>query len=402
MMQRLGLLFLLSFGHLVTDMMSGALPVLLPVLKSEFSLSYTKLGVIILISNVISSVIQPVFGIWSDRKVILWLLPTGCLVAALGMAFVGFAPSYIFVLLAVAVSGIGAAAYHPEGSKQAFLISGERKATALSIYSVGGNIGHALGPMIAIALLGFGGRQGMAWLLIIGIFAAFLLSHYLPVVQRFVVQNSNVQSKTDTSVRQNADSHVSKNVIKKGVLYGLFLLLMIIVLRSLVHIGLTNFIPLYVEEYLHGSKEYGGLLLTVFLLSGALGTIVGGPVADRIGRKKIMVLSFLLVVPLLWMFLFSSGIWTLLFAALSGFVLISTFSVTVVYAQELIPHNVGLASGLTLGFAFGIGAIGGLTFGAAADVWGVPAVLKAICLLPIPAILLAIALPDERKREVTA
>lgn len=240
MMQRLGLLFLLSFGHLVTDMMSGALPVLLPVLKSEFSLSYTKLGVIILISNVISSVIQPVFGIWSDRKVILWLLPTGCLVAALGMAFVGFAPSYIFVLLAVAVSGIGAAAYHPEGSKQAFLISGERKATALSIYSVGGNIGHALGPMIAIALLGFGGRQGMAWLLIIGIFAAFLLSHYLPVVQRFVVQNSNVQSKTDTSVRQNADSHVSKNVIKKGVLYGLFLLLMIIVLRSLVHIGLTN------------------------------------------------------------------------------------------------------------------------------------------------------------------
>lgn len=402
MMQRLGLLFLLSFGHLVTDMMSGALPVLLPVLKSEFSLSYTKLGVIILISNVISSVIQPVFGIWSDRKVILWLLPTGCLVAALGMAFVGFAPSYIFVLLAVAVSGIGAAAYHPEGSKQAFLISGERKATALSIYSVGGNIGHALGPMIAIALLGFGGRQGMAWLLIIGIFAAFLLSHYLPVVQRFVVQNSNVQSKTDTSVRQNADSHVSKNVIKKGVLYGLFLLLMIIVLRSLVHIGLTNFIPLYVEEYLHGSKEYGGLLLTVFLLSGALGTIVGGPVADRIGRKKIMVLSFLLVVPLLWMFLFSSGIWTLLFAALSGFVLISTFSVTVVYAQELIPHNVGLASGLTLGFAFGIGAIGGLAFGAAADVWGVPEVLKAICLLPIPAILLAIALPDERKREVTA
>jgi FSR family fosmidomycin resistance protein-like MFS transporter len=318
------------------------------------------------------------------------------------MAFVGFAPSYIFVLLAVAVSGIGAAAYHPEGSKQAFLISGERKATALSIYSVGGNIGHALGPMIAIALLGFGGRQGMAWLLIIGIFAAFLLSHYLPVVQRFVVQNSNVQSKTDTSVRQNADSHVSKNVIKKGVLYGLFLLLMIIVLRSLVHIGLTNFIPLYVEEYLHGSKEYGGLLLTVFLLSGALGTIVGGPVADRIGRKKIMVLSFLLVVPLLWMFLFSSGIWTLLFAALSGFVLISTFSVTVVYAQELIPHNVGLASGLTLGFAFGIGAIGGLAFGAAADVWGVPAVLKAICLLPIPAILLAIALPNERKREVTA
>ncbi|MDD2555044.1 MAG: MFS transporter [Syntrophaceticus sp.] len=392
-MQRLVFLFLLSFGHLVTDMMSGALPVLLPVLKSEFSLSYTQLGVIILVSNLISSVIQPVFGIWSDRKAILWLLPIGCFVAALGMAFVGLAPTYIFVLIAVALSGIGAAAYHPEGSKQAFLISGERKATALSIYSVGGNIGHALGPMIAVMLLGFGGRQGMAWLLIIGIIAAFLLGHYLPAIQRFADHNNHVSK---------ADTQVSQNVVKKGVLYGLFLLMMIIIMRSLVHIGLTNFIPLYVEEYLHGSKEYGGLLLTVFLLSGALGTIVGGPVADWIGRKKVMVLSFLLVVPLLWMFLFSSGIWTLLFAGLSGFVLISTFSVTVVYAQELIPHNVGLASGLTLGFAFGIGAIGGLVFGVAADVWGIPAVLKVICLLPIPALLLSIALPDERKRESTA
>jgi FSR family fosmidomycin resistance protein-like MFS transporter len=155
--QRLGLLFLLSFGHLVTDMMGGALPVLLPVLKSEFSLSYTQLGVIILVSNLVSSVIQPVFGIWSDRKAVLWLLPIGCLVAALGMAWVGFAPTYYFVLIAITLNGIGSAAYHPEGSKQAFLISGERKATAMSIYSVGGNIGHGLGPMIAVLLPGLAG-----------------------------------------------------------------------------------------------------------------------------------------------------------------------------------------------------------------------------------------------------
>ena len=388
-MQRLGLLFLLSFGHLVTDMMGGALPVLLPVLKSEFSLSYTQLGVIILVSNLVSSVIQPVFGIWSDRKAVLWLLPIGCLVAALGMAWVGFAPTYYFVLIAITLNGIGSAAYHPEGSKQAFLISGERKATAMSIYSVGGNIGHGLGPMIAVLLLGLSGRKGMAWFLVIALITAFLLNHFIPAIQR--------QGDQGVYNEGEKDAGLSKDTVKKGVIYGLSLLVMIVVMRSLVHIGLTNFIPLYVEEYLHGSKEYGALLLTVFLLSGAVGTIVGGPAADWIGRKKVIVLSFLLVTPLLWLFLFSSGTWTLPLAALSGFVLISTFSVTVVYAQELIPHNVGLASGLTLGFAFGVGALGGLAFGAAADVWGIPAVLKVICLLPIPALLLALALPDEKK-----
>jgi len=386
--QRLGLLFLLSFGHLVTDMMGGALPVLLPVLKSEFSLSYTQLGVIILVSNLVSSVIQPVFGIWSDRKAVLWLLPIGCLVAALGMAWVGFAPTYYFVLIAITLNGIGSAAYHPEGSKQAFLISGERKATAMSIYSVGGNIGHGLGPMIAVLLLGLSGRKGMAWFLVIALITAFLLNHFIPAIRRQVEQGVYNEGEKDTGL--------SKDTVKKGVIYGISLLVMIVVMRSLVHIGLTNFIPLYVEEYLHGSKEYGALLLTVFLLSGAVGTIVGGPAADWIGRKKVIVLSFLLVTPLLWLFLFSSGTWTLPLAALSGFVLISTFSVTVVYAQELIPHNVGLASGLTLGFAFGVGALGGLAFGAAADVWGIPAVLKVICLLPIPALLLALALPDEK------
>jgi len=148
-LQQLSLLFLLSLGHLVTDMTGGAIPVLLPVIKSEFSLSYTAIGVIILVSNLISSVIQPFFGIWSDRKVILWLLPAGCLLAGVGLALVGFAPGYLLILLAVAVNGIGAAAYHPEASKQSFLISGEKKATALSIYSVGGNIGHGLGPVMS-------------------------------------------------------------------------------------------------------------------------------------------------------------------------------------------------------------------------------------------------------------
>jgi len=390
-LQQLSLLFLLSLGHLVTDMTGGAIPVLLPVIKSEFSLSYTAIGVIILVSNLISSVIQPFFGIWSDRKVILWLLPAGCLLAGVGLALVGLAPGYLLILLAVAVNGIGAAAYHPEASKQSFLISGERKATALSIYSVGGNIGHGLGPVMAALLLELGGRRGVGIFLIISVITALLLNKSLPAIKQLADKNSHVEKDS------RAKPSVSRR--EKGVILALFLVVMVVILRSLVHLGMTNFIPLYVEEYLNGSKHFGALLLTVFLLSGAVGTIFGGLAADRIGRKRVMVLSFALVTPLLWLFLISNGFWAVVFAALSGFVLISTFSVTVVYAQELIPNRVGLASGLILGFAFGVGALGGLAFGAAADLWGVPAVLKAISLLPVPAFFLSLWLPQEGRSE---
>ena len=390
-MQQLSLLFLLSFGHMVTDMTGGALPVLLPVIRSEFSLSYTEIGVIILVSNLISSVIQPFFGIWSDRKAILWLLPAGCLLAGVGLVLVGFAPGYVLILFAVAVNGIGSAAYHPEASKQSFLISGEKKATALSIYSVGGNIGHGLGPVMAALLLELGGRRGVGIFIIISVITAILLKKSLPAIKQLADKNHGAKN----DLRANP----SDGRMSKGVLLALFLLVMIVILRSLVHLGMTNFIPLYVEEYLNGSKHFGALLLTVFLLSGALGTIFGGMAADRIGRKRVMVLSAALVTPLLWLLLISNGIWAVVFAALSGFVLISTFSVTVVYAQELIPNRVGLASGLILGFAFGVGALGGLAFGAAADLWGVPAVLKAISLLPIPAFFLSLWLPQEGRSE---
>lgn len=391
-MQQLSLLFLLSFGHMVTDMTGGALPVLLPVIRSEFSLSYTEIGVIILVSNLISSVIQPFFGIWSDRKAILWLLPAGCLLAGVGLVLVGFAPGYVLILFAVAVNGIGSAAYHPEASKQSFLISGDKKATALSIYSVGGNIGHGLGPVMAALLLELGGRRGVGIFIIISVITAILLKKSLPAIKQLADKNHGAKN----DLRANpSDGRM------KGVLLALFLLVMIVILRSLVHLGMTNFIPLYVEEYLNGSKHFGALLLTVFLLSGALGTIFGGMAADRIGRKRVMVLSAALVTPLLWLLLISNGIWAVVFAALSGFVLISTFSVTVVYAQELIPNRVGLASGLILGFAFGVGALGGLAFGAAADVWGVPAVLKAISLLPIPTFFLSLWLPHEERYRLT-
>ncbi len=385
------LLVILSLGHLLTDLVGGALPVLLPVLREEFALSYTSLGAIVLVSNLSASVVQPLFGIWSDRRSIRWLLPVGCIVSALGMAMAGVAPTYLLILVGIALSGIGTAAYHPEASKQAFLIGGEKKATALSIYSVGGNVGFGLGPLFATFLLDLSGRKGMVGLLIPALIIALLANWSLPSLRRLADQRASIPEKTS--------NQGLKSELTRGVVFSLFLLVMIVILRSFIHIGLTNFIPLYVVDHLHGDSHFAALLVSVFLLSGAVGTIFGGPIADRFGRKKVIMLSFLLIIPSLWLFLLhSSGIWSLLLAAWSGFILISTFAVTIVYAQEMLPHHVGLASGLILGFAFGVGALGGLAFGAAADAWGIPAVLKVVCLLPIPAFLLALALPDQEPR----
>lgn len=384
---RLLFLLILSSGHLFTDVVGGALPILLPVLVDEFGLSYTAVGVVILVANLSSSVIQPLFGIWSDRTSCRWFLPAGCIISALGMALAGVAASYALILFGVFLSGIGTAAYHPEGSKQAFLIGGKQKATALSIYSIGGNIGFGLGPLTAYFLLGLAGRKGMAGLLVPAVLIALLIHWALPTIARLV----------DSNLLTERQSRVSDTLTNAGrpLVVILVLLVLIVTLRSLIHIGLTNYIPLYYINYLKTDQKYASLLLTIFLMAGALGTLIGGPLADLWGRKRVMVISFLLVFPSLWFFPYSSGIWSMILAGWSGFALVSSFAVTVVYAQELLPHHVGLASGLILGFAVGMGALGGLLFGMAADAWGLLVVLKIISVLPVPALLLTLILPSD-------
>lgn len=388
---RVWLLMLLSMGHAITDLVGGALPILLLELKEEFGLSYTAISLVVLTSNLSASVIQPFFGIWSDYMSIRWILPVGCFLSALGMALAGVAPVYSLILAGVALSGIGTSAYHPEASKQAFLISGERKATALSLYSVGGNVGFGLGPVFASFLLDLAGRKGMIGLLLPAFAVALMINRSLPALQRMADRNAAVPGKRMASKWQERGTG-------DAVFLALSLLVMIVIIRSLIHIGLTTFIPLYIVDYLKGDQSFASILLTVFLLAGAAGTIFGGPMADRWGRKRVIILSFLLIIPSLWLFLNSSGVWSILLAAWNGFMLISTFAVTVVHAQELIPGHVGLASSLILGFAAGVGALGGLLFGTAADAWGVPAVLKAISFLPVPALLLSLALPGEKKQ----
>ncbi|HYA90751.1 MAG TPA: MFS transporter [Thermodesulfobacteriota bacterium] len=364
-------LTILSAGHAITDINQGVLPVLLPFFKEAFSLSYTMAGVILLFGNLTSSVIQPVFGYYSDKRPIGWLLPLAPFIACLGLSISGFVPNYSFLLVCVIVSGIGIASFHPEGFKTAYFFTGQKKATGMSIFSVGGNLGIALGPMCVLTLVTSFGLKGTLGMIVPGMLMAgilFLSLSWLsaPVHSAFI----HLKKQPKQSISQ-------KETI------SLLLLIGIVTLRSFIQYGLMTYIPFYYLHFLKGDPLYAGKLISTFLMAGALGTLIGAPLADLWGHKKFLAATMIATFPLLLYFNNSEGWIAFAIFGISGMVLISTFSVTVVMAQTLLPQRLGMASGLTAGFSVGTGGIGVTLLGIIADHWGVPTAMKSILIFPL-------------------
>jgi len=378
-------LTLLSMGHLVADITSGALPAMLPFLKEALGLSYAMAGTIILVSSIMSSVIQPVFGYLTDRKSLLWFLPLGSSCAALFLALVGWAPSYSLVLVMVSFSGLGVAIYHPEGWRVANFFAGEKKATGMSIFGVGGNLGFALGPLMATFFITRLGLKGTTLFVIPGVVIAsvFLFSRFWRV--------------DTTAIKKKAPSDPALQALRKA-LYPMSLLLAMIMFRSWTHIGMLTFIPFFYINYMKGDPMVAGNLLFAFLAAGVAGTFIGGPLADKFGHKRIILFSLGTSCPLFILFLLSSGIWAFVWLILAGLILIFSFSVSMVMGQSFMPRNVGLASGLILGLSFGMGGLGAAVLGLFADLWGVPATLWIISLLPLGAFSLAALIPYPLKK----
>ena len=363
------ILLVLSFGHLVTDIYQGALPALLPFLKDRLSLSYAMAGVILMAANFTSSVMQPLFGYLSDQKEKLILLPLGCLAAGLGLALLPAPSHYGFILLLVMVSGLGVAAYHPEGYKTAHYFTGKNLATGMSVFSVGGNLGFALGPMIALTIVT---RLGFDFLPVIVIFSLLFLSVFL------------VQWKAISTAKPGrGEAGTPAGEIARNAYLPLFLTIGAVVMRSWTQLGLMTYIPFYYIDYLKGDPMYSGKLISTFLLGGVAGTILGSILADRFGHKRLLVISLLLTSLLVPLILVVRG--PALFAVLAviGLALISSFTVTIVMAQKLLPQNLGIASGLMVGFAIGVGGLGVTLIGLIADHFGIPRALKSIMILPI-------------------
>lgn len=373
----------LSGGHLATDLAQGSLPALLPFLSDRFDLSYTMAGALVLAATISSSIIQPAFGVWSDARGALWLLPGGVALAGLGMAFASVAPSYALVLVGVLASGVGVAAYHPEGSKFASYVSGRRRASGMSLFSVGGNIGFALGPLVAsffVITLGLG-LDGGALIALPGLAVAAILFVSLRHLAAFAPRREVAAEAPPTRTQWR----------------GTTLLLLIVGLRSLAHMGLFTFIPLFEISRGHGAG-YGTRVLALFLFAGALGTLLGGPLADRLGRRRVLLGSFLVSPPLIAVYVLTGGAVGLVALFLTGMAVIGTFSVSLVMSQEYMPGRVGMASGLSIGLAIGLGGIAALSLGAIADAVDLETAVLVTALGPAACILLTLLLPSSTVR----
>ena len=397
----MSVLFLLSWGHLVVDMAQGAIPALLPVLKQAFALSYAQVSLLVLVSNVASSVIQPLFGYFADRRPARWLLPAGCLVAGLGLAATGRLPWFALLLPAVAVSSLGVAAYHPEGSRVADLASGIRKGSGMAVFSVGGNLGFGLGALFMSSLLTLGGAKNTVYFALPGVLTAAVLLVILARLRFLPEEREKAKSHRASrgeaggepagGTRPEGGRAAGKAISGTAVAFGV--LLLYIVCRSWLHAGLSTYVPLYYTDYLHGDPHLAGYFVSVFLLAGAAGTILGGPLTDVLGAPWVMTASMAVQIPLLYLFpRAGGGLAALVLLALTGLALISTFSTTIVLGQQLLPRSKGLASGFTIGFGVGMGGVGVTLLGFLADRLGVPAVFSVLNLLAVAGLLLAVAL----------
>jgi MFS transporter, FSR family, fosmidomycin resistance protein len=372
---------LLASGHLGTDFANGTLPALLPFLVDRFGLTYTLAATLMLASTVSSSLVQPLFGLWSDRRGAIWLLPLGVGLAGVGIALAADAPSYGACLALVVVSGIGVAAYHPEGSKFAAYASGRRRASGMSAFSVGGNLGFALGPIVATPLvLAFGLRGGLLLAL-----PCLAIAVALVAATRFL--------RTFAPDREAAE-RAARGEDRRG---AMALLLGVTAFRSLAWFGLVTFVPLW-EVSLGHSKAHGNHLLSLMLLAGAIGTIFAGPAADRLGRRPILIGSLVATAPLIAVFIAVGGIPGAIALALVGACVIGTFGVTMVMSQEYLPRHIGMASGLSVGLSIGLGGIAAVALGALADAIDLRAALWVCAAAPVAALALGVLLPSSTER----
>jgi FSR family fosmidomycin resistance protein-like MFS transporter len=335
---------------------------------------------LILAATISSSVIQPLFGHISDRRSLPWLMPLGPALGGLGIALAGLAPSYGLTLAAVVLSGIGVAAYHPEGSRFANYVSGARRASGMSLFSVGGNVGFALGPVLVTPLILAFGLSGTVFVLIPTWLMAAVLVAELPRLRGF---------RTDVARgRIKATEHSDA--------WGPFALLAgVIALRSFVYFGLVTFIPLYYVADLHTGKATGNAALAAMLIGGALGTLIGGRLADRVGRRAVLLGSMVVLPPLIVGFLISGPALAVVFAALAGAATIATFAVTIVMGQEYLPGRLGVSAGVTIGLSIGLGGVGAPLLGLLADADGLRATFETIAVLPLLAFALTLALPRQ-------
>jgi FSR family fosmidomycin resistance protein-like MFS transporter len=370
---------LLTAGHLVTDINQGALPAILPFLIAEHQLSYGAAAGLVFALSMTSSVAQPLFGLYSDRLSKPWLIPIGIFLAGAGLAMIGLTSNYWLSFTTAALSGIGIAAFHPEGARLTTLVSGEKKATAISIFGIGGTVGIALGPVFMITCLLQLGLKGTLVLVIPGALLAILMIGQLPAL---------------SSLSTHPDQRTAMTVSLPDEWHPFLRLTGAVVCRSIIFFALNTFIPLYWIDVLGQSKASGGTALTILLSAGVVGQFLGGRLADEYGHRHVIKASFGTLI--LFLFLFATGprvtLSTLLLIPI-GMAISAPYSAMVVIGQRYLPCRVALSSGITLGLTVSTGGMIVPLLGRLADSYGLGSILWVIAGVPVLATLIAFGLP---------
>jgi len=386
------MMILIGVCHLINDTMQSVIPAMFPLLERDMGLTYTQLGLISFTLNMFASVLQPVVGAVTDKKPMPFALPIGMVSSFIGLTMLILAPNYPLILVSVLFLGLGSAVFHPEGSRVSFMAAGNKRGLAQSIYQVGGNSGQALAPLISAFLILPFGMYGASFVLILTAIGIFMLTKIA------IWYRKQLEEEKLSKVKKVLVSSLPP-LTKKQVGIALSLLLVIIFARSFYVTNITNFYVFYLIQEYGLTIEKGQLLIFLFMACGVVGTFFGGSLSDRIGRKNVILLSVVVPIPLCLALPYVPLWLVVILLIMIGALIMISFSVTVVYAQELVPTKIGTMAGLTVGLAFGMGAIGSVLIGILMDKIGIETTMMIISVLPI-LMLVALALPRDQVTKV--
>lgn len=378
----MAILLAVSFSHFLNDVMQSLISSLYPMLKDDYKLDFWQIGLLTTTFQVTASLLQPVIGMYTDKKPLPFSLPVGMCLTLIGLLTLAFAHSYEMLLVGSAFVGLGSAIFHPESSRVARLASGGRFGLAQSLFQVGGNFGSALGPLLAAFIVVPLGQGGIAWFSIAAMVGIVVLIRVSVWYSRHIV-----------SAAKRAAPTLFNPLPRNKVISALIVLAILVCSKQAYTASLSSYYTFYVIERFGVSVQESQYLLFLFLGAAALGTFLGGPIGDRFGAKTVIWFSILGVLPFTIMLPYADLFWTKVLTVLIGLILASAFSAIVVFAQELVPGRVGLIAGIFFGFAFGIGGIAAAVLGVIADSRGIEYVFKLCSFLPMLG-LLTVFLPN--------
>lgn len=375
------ILFALSFSHLLNDTIQSLIPAIYPIIKDSYQLSFSQIGLITLTFQMAASLFQPFVGLYTDKKPQPYSLATGMAFTLIGLVTLSQASNFYLILVSVTLIGTGSSIFHPEASRMAHAASGGRRGLAQSVFQLGGNAGSSLGPLLAAWIIVPHGQLSIVWFSLIALLAIVVLT-YIGNWYKGYLQSlrDNVKAKTKS---------VGHNLSKRKVVFAIIILLILIFSKYFYMASLTSYFTFYLIQKFNVPVQTSQIYLFVFLFSVAAGTLIGGPVGDKIGRKYVIWFSILGAAPFALLLPHVNLFWTGVLIVPIGIILASAFSAILVYAQELIPGKVGLVSGLFFGFAFGMGGIGSALLGKLADVTSITYVYQVCAFLPLIGLLTA-------------